>query len=105
MVEATPDTIEVIEEPVIPPFPIQQANPVTPSIAVQHGDLHGYVTLQVIVGTDGLVKDVSILSDELGLGCGQAAVDAARQWVWNPATQGGVPVEVPTTIQMRFDIE
>jgi TonB family protein len=104
-VEQTPDTIEVIEEPVIPPFAVQQVSPVAPSIAVEHGDLHGYVTLQVVVGTDGQVKGVTILSDELGLGCGQAAVDAARQWVWNPATQGGVPVEVPTTIQMRFDLD
>jgi TonB family protein len=104
-VEATPDTIAVVEEPVIPPFAVQQVAPVPPGIAVEHGDLHGYVTLQVIVGVDGSVRSVSILSDELGLGCGQAAVDAARQWVWNPATQGGVPVEVPTTIQMRFDID
>jgi tetratricopeptide (TPR) repeat protein len=104
-VEAMPDTVAVIEEPVIPPFPVQQVSPVTPGIAMEHGDLHGYVTLQVMVGTDGSVRDVTILSDELGLGCGQAAVDAAWQWVWNPATQGGVAVEVPTTIQMRFDIE
>jgi tetratricopeptide (TPR) repeat protein len=101
----TPDTISIVEEPVLPPFAIQQVAPVTPGLALDHGDVHGYVTLQVIVGTDGQVVNVIILNDELGLGCGQAAVDAAMQWVWNPATQGGVPVEVPTTIQMRFDID
>jgi len=101
----TPDTIAVVEEPVLPPFAIQQVAPVTPGLALDHGDVHGYVTLQVIVGVDGQVVNVVVLNDELGLGCGQAAVDAAMQWVWNPATQGGVPVEVPTTIQMRFDID
>ncbi len=101
----TPDTIAVVEEPVLPPFAIQQVAPVTPGLALDHGDVHGYVTLQVVVGTDGQVVSVIILNDELGLGCGQAAVDAAMQWVWNPATQGDVPVEVPTTIQMRFDID
>jgi hypothetical protein len=48
---------------------------------------------------------VAIVSDELGLGCGAAAVAAVRQWVFNPATQGGVPVAVTTRVQVRFDTE
>jgi len=102
-----PDQPEEIpeEQPVIPPFPISQVGPATPGLAIQMGDVHGYVTLDVLVGTDGSVRNVSIVSDELGLGCGAAAEAAVRQWVFNPASQGGVPVEVTTRVQVRFDIE
>ncbi|PIE52941.1 hypothetical protein CSA37_04670 [Candidatus Fermentibacteria bacterium] len=99
-----PDIIEE-EEPTIPPFAISQVAPETPGLARDMGDVHGYITLDVLVGTDGSVKDVTIVSDELGLGCGAAAEAAVRQWVFNPATQGGVPVEVTTRVQVRFDVE
>ena len=104
---AEPEGPEIIEEeqPVIPPFPISQVGPETPNLARQMGDVHGYVTLEVLVGTDGSVRNVNIVNDELGLGCGAAAQAAVRQWVFNPATQGGVPVELTTQVQVRFDIE
>ena len=89
----------------IPPFAIQQSAPTIPAMASERGDLHGYVTLDVRVGTDGSVTDVQVTNDPLGLGCGQAAADAVRQWRFQPATQGGQPVEVTTTVQIRFDIE
>lgn len=105
-VEVTPEVVtSPADEPVIPPFPISQTAPVTPGLAQQRGDVHGFVTLEVRVGTDGRVRDVSVISDQVGLGCGQAAADAVRQWVFNPATQGGSPVEVSTTVQVRFDVE
>lgn len=105
--EAVPEGPEIIEEeqPVIPPFPISQIAPETPGLAQDMGDVHGYVTLDVVVGTDGSVQDVSVVSDELGLGCGAAAEAAVRQWVFNPASQGGVPVEITTRVQVRFDVE
>ncbi len=105
--EAQPDQPEEIleEQPVIPPFPISQVGPQVPGLAQDMGDVHGYVTLDVLVGTDGTVRSVSIVNDELGLGCGAAAEAAVSQWVFNPATQGGVPVEITTRVQVRFDVE
>jgi len=107
--EVPVDTVAITEPdedlPISSPFAIQQSAPVVPSQARARGDLHGYITLTVVVGTDGSVQDVSIVSDPLGLGCGQAAVDAVRNWVFSPAMQGGQPVEVTTNVQIRFDIE
>ncbi len=105
--EAQPDQPEEIEEeqPVIPPFPISQVGPQVPGLASDMGDVHGYVTLDVLVGTDGTVQNVTIVNDELGLGCGAAAQDAVSQWVFNPASQGGVPIELTTQVQVRFDVE
>ncbi len=104
-----PDTVAVVEPvedlPISSPFPIQQTAPSVPSQARARGDLHGYVTLSVLVSTDGSVQSVSIVSDPLGLGCGQAAVDAVRNWVFSPAMQGDQPVEVTTSVSIRFDIE
>ncbi len=104
---AAPDQPEEIEEeqPVIPPFPISQVGPQVPGLARDMGDVHGYVLLDVVVGADGTVQGVSIVNDELGLGCGAAAEAAVMQWVFNPASQGGVPVELTTRVQVRFDIE
>jgi len=97
---------EIVEEqPVIPPFPISQVGPDVPGLASDMGDVHGYVTLDVLVGADGSVKDVTIVNDELGLGCGAAARAAVSQWVFNPATQGGVPIELTTQVQVRFDVD
>ena len=106
--DVTPDTVAVepVEDlPISSPFPVQQTLPVVPSQASARGDLHGYVTLTVVVGTDGTVQSVSVASDPLGLGCGQAAADAVRNWVFSPAMQGDQPVEVTTSVSVRFDIE
>jgi TonB family protein len=100
---AQPDIIE--EQPVIPPFPTSQVAPEIPSLAAQRGDVHGYVTLDVRIGTDGSVVGVTVTNDPLGLGCGEAAAAAVSNWRFNPATQGGVPVEVTTTVQVRFDVQ
>ncbi len=107
--EVPADTATVTEPvedlPISSPFAIQQTSPAIPSQARARGDLHDYVTLAVLVGTDGSVQDVTIINDPLGLGCGQAAVDAVRNWVFSPAMQGDQPVEVTTNVQIRFDIE
>jgi tetratricopeptide (TPR) repeat protein len=106
--EVVEDTVEagpVEDLPISSPFAIQQTLPVVPSLASTRGDLHGYVTLAVFVGADGLVKNVTIVNDPLGLGCGQAAADAVSNWVFSPAMQGSQPVEVTTNVQVRFDIE
>ena len=102
--EEQPEVI-VEEQPVMPPFPISQVGPEVPGLASDMGDVHGYVTLDVLVGVDGSVKSVTVVNDELGLGCGAAARAAVSQWVFNPATQGGVPVELTTQVQVRFDVE
>ena len=95
----------VEEEPVIPPVAISKTDPVYPEEFLQQNDLSGMVTLYVRVGADGLVKSVNVANDGLGYGCGIAALEAVEQWVFSPATQGGIPVEATTTVSVRFQIE
>lgn len=62
--------------------------------------VHGEVLLRVIVGTTGVVEEVSVLSGHPLLN--DAALDAVRQWVFEPYLQNGRAVEVETTIRVRF---
>lgn len=60
----------------------------------------GTVLLRVIVATDGTPKEVQIVSGDPVLG--KAAVDAVRQWRYQPTLLNGDPVEVDTTISIEF---
>jgi len=64
--------------------------------------LEGDVHLSATVGTDGLVKDVRVISGEPALA--DAAVAAVRQWRYEPAVTDGAPVEVPTEITVNFTL-
>lgn len=104
-IEEIVEDVIIEEEPIISGFPISQPAPSPTQLAYDRGDVDGYVTIQVRVGPDGSVLEASIVNDEVGLGCGQAALDKVYQWQFSPATQGGVPVEWTTSVQIRFYVE
>ncbi|MGB6200660.1 MAG: TonB family protein [Candidatus Acidiferrales bacterium] len=82
--------------------PISLPNPVYPALARQEG-VQGDVLLHVIIGTDGAAKNISVLSgDPLLI---QAAMDAVKQWRYQPTLLGGNPVELDTTITVTFNLE
>lgn len=58
--------------------------------------------LRVIVGKDGTIAEWEVISGHLLLE--QAALDAVRQWVYEPALLNGRPVEVDTTIDVMFTL-
>lgn len=62
--------------------------------------MHGKVLLHVLIDPKGGVKDVKLEKGDPVLG--QAAAEAVRQWQFPPLTVAGNPVEVDTTITMRF---
>jgi TonB family protein len=70
----------------------------TPVVA---GSDKGEVQLAVIVGKDGSVIDAKPLSGEASLV--DAALDAVRQWKYRPLLLNGFPVEVQTTVEVRFE--
>jgi TonB family protein len=64
--------------------------------------IQGTVEMKIRVGTDGLVKDVTIVH---GLPCGmnKQALNSIRTWKMRPATgPDGQPAEVTTTAEMSF---
>lgn len=62
----------------------------------------GTVELKVVIGKDGTVQEVHLLSGHPLLA--QAAIDAVRQWIYQPTLLNGQPVEVETEINVTFSL-
>jgi protein TonB len=60
----------------------------------------GELQLKALIGADGSVKDVTVLSGSPELA--KAGVRAVRQWHYSPYRVQGSPVEVETQIKMSF---
>jgi TonB family protein len=64
--------------------------------------ISGHVILNVIIGKDGTVKDVSLVSGHPLLAA--PAEDAVKQWVYAPTLLNGEPVEVLTQVDVNFTL-
>jgi TonB family protein len=64
--------------------------------------LEGTVTLEITIGPTGLVQNVTVLRSVPGLD--DAAVDAVRQWEFEPTTVRGEPIAVVATVDVPFSI-
>ena len=81
------------------PSRIVDAAPVMPEVARQAG-IRGVVILEIIIGVDGKVTDAKVLRSIPLLD--QAAIDAARQWRYEPTLLNGAPVPVIMTATVNF---
>ena len=80
---------------------IKSVPPTYPQKAKEQG-IQGSVRLHVLIGTDGAVKEASVVSGPPSLT--QAAVDAVRQWRYKPYLLNGNLVEVKTTVVVNFNL-
>ena len=81
---------------------IHRVQPDYPAIA-KTIHLGGTVELRAVIGTDGGVRDVEVVSGNAILA--KAAVAAVSQWRYQPTRLSGVPVEVETEITVNFVLE
>jgi protein TonB len=80
------------------------APPTFPASALGRG-LSGWVDLQFVVRSDGLVSDVTITGAEpVGI-FEQAAVDAVRKWRYKPAQRDGHAVDQRARLRMKFALD
>jgi TonB family protein len=82
-----------------PPNPIYRALASYPDAA---GGIEGTVVVQVKVDKQGSVTDASVLSKGGNPALEWAALDAAKQWRFEPARLRGEPVEAEVSIPFRF---
>lgn len=75
------------------------AQPQYPLLAKQ-ARVAGTVQLEGIIGTDGRIRELKVLSGHPLLV--PAAVEAVRQWLYRPTTLNGDPVEVVAPITVTF---
>jgi TonB family protein len=63
--------------------------------------IQGKVVLSMIVGADGLARDI-IVEQGVDPGLDQNAIKAIRQWSFRPASHNGVPVAVKARVAVNF---
>jgi protein TonB len=82
------------------PVKVEDAAPVLPEAARQAG-VRGVVVVEVTVGADGRVTDAKVLRSIPMLD--RAALDAVRQWRYEPTLLNGaaVPVIITATVEFR----
>jgi TonB family protein len=64
----------------------------------------GVVPIEAIIGRDGTVTSVRVLTAQVHPDFAIAAVDAVRQWRFSPTLLNGAPVEVVMTVSVTFNL-
>lgn len=86
------------------PRKTHDVKPVFPP-AMREAGLTGVVSMEAVIGTDGTVSAVRVLSTQAHPDFAIAAAEAVRQWRFTPTLLNGAPVEVMMTVTVRFDLE
>jgi TonB family protein len=80
---------------------IEKPQPSYPERALKAG-LQGSVVLEALIGTDGVIRDLKLLSGPLLLG--KAACEAVKQWRYQPLLRNGHAVEAQTLVTINFKL-
>jgi len=83
---------------IVPPRPIHQVAPEHPQRGFR---ITGTVLIGLIVSSKGEPDAVHVIRS-LEKDVDQSAVDAVKQWRFDPATKDGKPVAVRISVQIRF---
>ena len=86
------------------PVALHEVKPEYPDLA-REAQVSGLVLTRILVGSDGRVRDVQLDHDRNVPMLNQAAIDAARQWIFRPAMMNGHPVAVWTHLPFRFTLQ
>ncbi len=86
---------------ITPPHAIYAPNPEYPERAREE-HVRGFVTLQMVVGVDGLPRDIKAVRSNPDLDA--AAKDAVKKWKFSPATKDGQPVPVLISVDVTFNL-
>ncbi len=78
--------------------------PVYPA-AMREAGLTGVVPIEAVIGRDGTVSSVRVLSAQVHPDFAIAAVDAVRQWRFTPTLLNGIAVEVVMRVSVTFDLD
>ncbi len=81
----------------------EEARPQTYPLLAQHMNVQGSVVLQAVIGVDGIIEDLHVLSGPPILAA--AAQQAVREWRFKPVVQNGQAVETKANIVVNFTIK
>lgn len=106
-IKKNPDAAEPVEleDGTVPPKPVHMVPADYPEDA-RKAAAGGMVKLEVAIDKDGKVSKVTVLEGvEDFPSLDQAAVKAAEQWLFKPATKEGEPIEIKIVIPFKFALE
>jgi protein TonB len=83
------------------PKKIKDVRPEYPASTREAG-LEGLVPLEAVIGRDGTVSSLRVLSAKVHSDLAAAAMHAVRQWRFEPTLLNGVPVDVVMTVTVEF---
>ena len=86
------------------PTKVVNVNPVFPA-SMRTAGRGGVVPLDALIGTDGSVVFVRVVSANVHPDFAEAAAEAVRQWKFTPTLLNGQPVEVLMTVTVHFALE
>lgn len=81
---------------------LTHVNPVYPATA-KSARIEGSVILDVLIGKEGVPEHISVEKGPHELQ--QSALDAVRQWRWQPYLLNGDPIDVETTVTVTFTLK
>jgi TonB family protein len=85
------------------PLRIHNVAPVYPP-SMREAGLDGVVPMEAVIGRDGAVISVRVLSAQIHPELAASAVEAVRQWRFDPTLLNGEAVEVVMTVSVRFSL-
>ena len=78
---------------------------VATSPELQQLGIEGAVLLRAVISVDGSLLNLEVANTDVNAGLAKAALDAVKQWRYQPTLLNGQPVEVVTTITVDFRLE
>ncbi|MFC1627516.1 TonB family protein [Gemmatimonadota bacterium] len=86
-----------------PPKPVKRVMPKYPEEALQDGS-EGKVILNIVVDEKGVVTEAKVITADPPGVFDEAAIEAMKQWVFEPAEQAGVPIKVRLAYPIVFSL-
>jgi TonB family protein len=80
---------------------VHQANPVYPERARAQG-VQGIVLLEAVISKEGTIRAIRVVNKLADPELVDAAVEAVKNWRYEPTLLNGQPIEVVTTITVNF---
>jgi TonB family protein len=85
---------------ILQPWKLADVRPIYPETASSTGT-GGVVTMEALIGTDGIVREVHVISSPHP-DLDRAAADAVRQWEFTPTILNCTPIEVRMKVSATF---
>jgi len=90
------------EPRIVAPKPLYQPEPEFSEASRKKGD-HGNVNIALVIGSDGLPRDLRVICSSIP-DSNQNAINAVKQWKFAPATKDGKPLAVAIVVEVEFHL-